>query len=215
MEFLKIPFLKAINSDSTLAEVSLLLQEIESNSIGYAPWQNSFKLPVVSFSIAYADDCLYLKYRVEENFVIAKYKENNDPVYKDSCVEFFIAFDNDSNYYNLEFNCLGTVLAAYGSDKENRTILPKQLLKDIRSETLVTSHADPSENGIIWEIVLSVPMKTFLFHQLHNLANKTCRINFFKCGDELPEPHFLCWNNIINDTPNFHLPEYFGLAEFV
>lgn len=215
MESLKIPFLKPSNSSSALSKISLLLQDSESNPISYAPWQKSFKTPIVSFSIAYAYDCFYLKYRVEENNVIAKYREINDPVYKDSCVEFFVAFEDDESYYNLEFNCLGTVLAAYGSGKENRIILPKELLKGITSETWIRSPTEKHENGIIWEIVLSIPVKTFLFHQLDNLSEKTCRVNFCKCGDDLPEPHFLCWNNIVNDTPNFHLPEYFGLAKFL
>lgn len=215
MESLKIPFLKPSNSDSALSEISLLLQESESNIIGYAPWQKSFKIPVVSFSIAYADDCLYLKYRVEENCIIAKFREINDPVYKDSCVEFFVAFEDDESYYNLEFNCLGTVLAAYGPGKENRIILPKELLKGITSETFIRSPIENDNNDIIWEIILSIPIKTFLFHQLDNLSKKICRVNFYKCGDDLPEPHFLCWNNIVHDTPNFHLPAYFGLAKFL
>ncbi len=213
MESLKIPFLKLSGSSSALAEISLQLQKLKSNTIGYAPWQNSFKKPSATFYLAYADDHLYIKYNVEEPNVIAKYKENNEPVYKDSCVEFFVSFENDPNYYNLEFNCLGTVLAAYGSNKENRKVLPKALLKDITSETVIKSFADNQD--IMWEITISIPLKVFLFNQLNHLSKKTCRVNFYKCGDDLPEPHFLCWNNIVHDTPNFHLPEYFGLAKFL
>jgi hypothetical protein len=216
MEPLKIPFLKQSNSGLALAEISVLLHEVQSNSIGYAPWQKLFKMPVAAFSIAYTDDCLYLKYKVEESYITAKYREINDPVYKDSCVEFFIAFNHDQSYYNLEFNCLGTVLAAYGSGKENRVNLPKELLKEITSETCIKSPATENYNGaIVWEMVLRIPLKTFLFHQLDNLSKKRCHVNFYKCGDDLPEPHFLCWTNIVSDTPDFHLPEYFGLAEFV
>jgi hypothetical protein len=46
------------------------------------------------------------------------------------------------------------------------------------------------------------------------LKGKTCRANFYKCGDDLPEPHFLSWNNIIADKPDFHLPQYFGTLTF-
>ncbi|MGI4021697.1 MAG: carbohydrate-binding family 9-like protein [Janthinobacterium lividum] len=212
MESLKIPFLKLSESNSALSEISLLLQKLESNAIRYAPWQKSFKKPSATFSLAYADDLLYIRYIVKEPHVIATYTENNEPVYKDSCVEFFIAFENDPNYYNLEFNCLGTVLAAYGPRKENRIVLPKAVLKDIASETVITSYSN--DHDITWEITISIPLKTFLFHQLDHLSKKKCRVNFYKCGDDLPEPHFLCWNNIVNDTPNFHLPQYFGLGEF-
>lgn len=213
MESLKIPFLKSSKSNSVLSEISLLLQKLESNSIQYAPWQKSLKKPSATFSLAYADDLFYIKYTVKEAHFIAKFRENNEPVYKDSCVEFFVAFENNHNYYNLEFNCLGTVLAGYGPSKENRIVLSKALLKDITSETVIKSSSD--EQDIIWEITIAIPLKTFHFDQLDHLQKKKCRVNFYKCGDDLSEPHFLCWNNIVNDTPNFHLPEYFGLAEFL
>lgn len=213
MESLKIPFLKSSGSNSALSEISAQLQKLENNFIRYAPWQNLFKKPSAAFSLAYADNLLYIRYQVKEPNVIATYRENNEPVYKDSCVEFFVAFENDPNYYNLEFNCLGTVLAAYGSGKEHRKVLPKALLKGITSETVIKSFSD--NRDITWEITISIPLKVFLYHQLNHLSKKTCRVNFYKCGDDLPEPHFLCWNNIVNDTPNFHLPEYFGLAEFI
>lgn len=39
-------------------------------------------------------------------------------------------------------------------------------------------------------------------------------VNFYKCGDDLPKPHYLCWNPIKSETPDFHLPEFFGNAIF-
>jgi hypothetical protein len=37
--------------------------------------------------------------------------------------------------------------------------------------------------------------------------------NFYKCGDETPEPHFLSWNPIDLPKPNFHVPQFFGQLE--
>jgi hypothetical protein len=41
-------------------------------------------------------------------------------------------------------------------------------------------------------------------------AGATLRANFYKCGDELQVPHFLSWNPIGVETPDFHRPEFFG-----
>jgi hypothetical protein len=38
--------------------------------------------------------------------------------------------------------------------------------------------------------------------------------NFYKCGDELPTPHFLSWNPIEWKEPSFHRPEQFGKLIF-
>lgn len=37
--------------------------------------------------------------------------------------------------------------------------------------------------------------------------------NFYKCGDELPQPHFISWSPIGHPTPNFHLPAFFWGAD--
>ena len=36
------------------------------------------------------------------------------------------------------------------------------------------------------------------------------KANFYKCGDETLHPHFGCWNPVVAEEPNFHLPEFFG-----
>ncbi|MGH2565575.1 MAG: carbohydrate-binding family 9-like protein, partial [Ginsengibacter sp.] len=41
-----------------------------------------------------------------------------------------------------------------------------------------------------------------------------CKVNFYKCGDKLPKPHFLTWNTVETEDPDFHAPEYFGSMEF-
>jgi hypothetical protein len=40
------------------------------------------------------------------------------------------------------------------------------------------------------------------------------KANFYKCGDELQTPHFLSWNPIEIDQPDFHRPDFFGTLEF-
>lgn len=56
---------------------------------------------------------ILLEYTVAEDYIRAMAKEDNGPVWEDSCVEMFITFDN-LNYYNIECNCCGKVLLACG-----------------------------------------------------------------------------------------------------
>jgi len=41
-----------------------------------------------------------------------------DPVYKDSCVEFFVKPKPDKGYFNFEFIAVGTLLCSYITDPE-------------------------------------------------------------------------------------------------
>ena len=34
--------------------------------------------------------------------------------------------------------------------------------------------------------------------------------NFYKCGDATEMPHYLSWNPIQTERPDFHRPEFFG-----
>src|ERR1700744_2491546 len=100
-----IPFLPGMNSNAPIGDISLVLDQQSPNPIDIEPWPDYpayYDIPKVSFTIAYGVDTIFIKYNVEEHEMLARYRKTNDPVYKDSCVEFFIAFD-DKTYYNLEF----------------------------------------------------------------------------------------------------------------
>jgi hypothetical protein len=139
------------------------------------------------------------------------YKKVNDPVYRDSCVELFIAFGNGAGYYNLEFNALGTCLGQFGCDRNNREFISPLLLEKISSH--VEMEAKP-ENLNTWQLTIKIPFIFFTYHNKIQVTGQSVRINFFKCGDDLPNKHYMAWNNILSKQPNFHLPEYFGVGTF-
>ncbi|HEY1008881.1 MAG TPA: carbohydrate-binding family 9-like protein [Daejeonella sp.] len=210
MKQLEIPYLD-LGLEAEILAVSSLLASEKSHYIDKAPWPEYPYKPRVSFTIAYGVDCLFLKYHVLEKEAMATCYTINDPVYKDSCVEFFIAFD-DNGYYNLEVNCIGTCLLGYGAKKDDRELLHASTVSKIRSK-LTFFHATP--NGVLWELFLVIPFEVFTKHNISSLKGRQCAVNFYKCGDDLPEPHFISWNFIGSDTPNFHLPVYFGKATFI
>jgi hypothetical protein len=214
---LQIHPLPGVNIYTPIVDISSLLDGQKSNFIDIEPWPEYpeyYDLPKVSFSIAYSADCIFIKYDVQEHEVLARYRKTNDPVYKDSCVEFFIAFDDDKAYYNLEFNRLGTCLGGFGPVKEARTLLPVEQLEAIRYERTLLQKRETKEPAINWTLTLAIPVQVFSFHHFNSFQGKKCKVNFYKCGDDLSQPHYLAWNNIKSPKPNFHLPDFFGRAEF-
>ena len=39
-------------------------------------------------------------------------------------------------------------------------------------------------------------------------------MTLYKCGDELPHPHFRSWKSIETEKPDFHRPEFFAEVAF-
>jgi hypothetical protein len=199
-------------SGHDLARISGLLDLYPKQPIGNLLWSINGYKPDVNFILAYTNNSMLLKYAVKEESICAVYRQINDPVYKDTCVEAFIAFDG-KGYYNLEFNCLGTALVGFGAGKEDRINVNPKLVNCIKTHHAIKT---PGSGLLIeWELTLDIPFAVFEHHHITSLNNQACKANFYKCGDELPEPHFLSWNNIIYPHPNFHLPEFFGDVKFV
>ena len=215
---LYIDRLPGVNQFTPLGGVVTLLDREKSLPINIEPWPKYpeyYDMPKVSFKIAHGNDCVFLKYDVEEHEVLARYRKTNDPVYKDSCVEFFIAFGDDKAYYNLEFNRLGTCLGGFGIPGETRASLPVELLETVRYERGIVQTPGGAKPTINWTLTLAIPLPVFRFHQINSLKGRKCRVNFYKCGDDLTQPHYLAWNNIVAPKPDFHQPDFFGAAEFV
>jgi Carbohydrate-binding family 9 len=196
----------------SMASIAQALDSMETSFLQYAPWNDTYPYkPVVSFSIAYSQSAIYIKFNVEERSVRAATTEINGPVWEDSCVEFFISFDG-KYYYNFEFNCTGTALVGYGSSKTERRLLPAPLIQTIGTYCLIRNKS--GDENKYWELTLHIPMQVFLHSSIDSLKGRQCLANFYKCGDLLPEPHFICWKNVDSAEPNFHLLHCFGILDF-
>ncbi len=207
-----IDYLNLQEEQPEMASISAEMDVLERQPLKYAPWAEvGATLPTVDFAIAHNSKAILLKYYVNEQAIRAMYNKFNDPVYEDSCVEFFVAFDGDQSYYNLEFNCVGTPRIEYGPGRINRTFISPKLLEDIRFHVNMQNH---TPGGIFWSMMLYLPKTLFSFHPELELEQVNARVNFYKCGDALPDPHFLCWSNIEATNPNFHLPAFFKEAIF-
>ncbi len=213
MKQLNIEKLKRVNAKTPINELTFLLDNVNRNVLKEVPWGHYNYCPAVEFSIAYAPDFIFLKYYVTEKSIRAVNNTINSAVWEDSCVEFFISFDNEKAYYNLEFNCIGTARVGYGESKNNRELLPVQIVSQIKYHSVISNNLPTDDTH--WELTLSIPKNLFCFNQVETFKGKECRANFYKCGDNLPIPHFITWSGIKSVTPDFHLPEFFGSLHFI
>ncbi len=162
------------------------------------------------FGLAYDDAHFYLRYVVKEHHPKAVTTETNGPVWEDSCVEFFITFDNKV-YYNLEFNCIGAIVVGCGANKTERQRVCDTIISSIQTfPSLGSKPVDIEYTPTEWSIDIIIPKTVFAGADPVLNQGQQFKVNFYKCGDKQKEPHFLSWNAIDNATPNFHLPAFFG-----
>ena len=172
-------------------------------------WKSYPYCPEVSFRIAHNGEAILLHYRVNESDIKAVCGRDNGKVWEDSCVEFFISF-SEGSYYNIECNCIGKLLIGKGSGRvENRILLPEALLKKVDRRSSLGDTPVENRSGD-WEVSLLIPKEIFYPEITKTFDVIKAKGNFYKCGDNLKVPHFLSWNPVQSETPNFHQPESFG-----
>ena len=142
----------------------VLENEAGLHSINLVGWKEFPYQPKVDFRIAHIDSLLLLKFYVNENHILAKRSSPNSATHKDSCVEFFIDPNRDGNYYNFEFNCIGTTHLAYGPNRQKRTFIDKDLISDQIKvwSTLGNQIFDERSGNFNWEMVILIPSSIFI-----------------------------------------------------
>lgn len=210
-------FVKKIEVDKLLnQEIKSTLENLETHKINHCNWEKEFPYqPKVEFKIAHNDENIYIHYFVEEKSIRAKATEDNGNVWEDSCCEFFISFDQLENYFNIETNCIGTKLVHYGKPFPNRSAVAANQLQLIKTESSLGKNSIETQEGEFkWDMLVQIPITALKEAGLCKLSGVKARANFYKCGDETKEAHFLSWNKIDLPNPNFHCPEFFGEVEF-
>lgn len=200
------------------AEVGLAMDTggVEWNAMGCANWDGEYPYaPRAEFRIARHSSDILLDYRVGERHVRAMARHDGGRVWEDSCCEFFCSPTDGGPYYNIECNCAGVLLVGAGRGRHHREAAPAEVLGGIsRWSSLGTEQFDTREAPALWRLSLVIPIGTFFRHNIGELSGRDFRANFYKCGDRLPEPHFVSWCPIDSPQPDFHRPEYFGTLHF-
>ncbi|MCH5328620.1 MAG: hypothetical protein J1E02_06335 [Coprobacter sp.] len=209
-----VPFLPELDNIE-LEKISDVLEEkAVRQSIECVNWPDQFPYkPITAFSIARSSAYIYIDYFVRGNCLIALTDKDNGPVWKDSCVEFFVQIPGEKEYYNFEFNCIGTALAAKRASRENAEHFAPEKMRMIKRYASVGNKPFEEMQGLFaWELLVAIPF-SLLGLDGNNLP-EMIKANFFKCADGASLPHFLSWSPIDTPKPDFHRPEFFGELHF-
>lgn len=213
MRSITIPRIVALPQEAVEVPPILDNMSVPFESVTAVNWPDKFPYcPEVKFRMAWCPDGLVLHYKVNEQSVRACYGEDDGEVWTDSCVECFIRNADDVRYYNIECNCIGAMLIGARTCREDRRRLSVEVLGKVkRWTTLAREPFGVKDEPTAWELALVIPSEVFASHHPLDLKEGAhLRANFYKCGDDLPVPHYVSWNAIEADKPNFHSPECFG-----
>ena len=163
-----------------------------------------FKLGVVGSDLVAQLQCY------EEN-PRAVFKNSDDPIYRDSCLEFFVApIEDREEYINVEMNSKGAFLCEFGKGKYDRVFVSSLT----ESSPIVEAFNGEDMNGAFWGVTVKLT-KDFL-RELYkipkeNIDYSTVKANFYKCGDDCEIQHYLAFSPVTTLPPGFHNPECFAV----
>ncbi len=179
--------------------------------ISHYLWQENGFCPLAAGRLAWLPQGLAVYLCSDEKEPRCTFQNWQDPVYQDSCLEFFINFTplKTACYFNFEINAAGTMLAQYGEAGTQRPALKLESWAD-----KLSIRAGISADG--WHVCFMLPWE-LVRHYQEDFQPEPGRVavgNFYKCGDHTPLPHYGCWNRIELQRPNFHRPEFFAPLVF-
>lgn len=216
MKVAEVKKIAAGEKSPDLNKLSELMDSQVKHPIDTLNWKDYDYKPRVEFAIAYGEQEIFLKYYVREEYFKAEKTETNQMVCEDSCVEFFVSPEEDGIYYNMEFNGIGTCLLGSGKGRADSKRADQSVVSKIRRIATPGNNPVPEKKGdFSWTITIAIPFEVFFRHKITDLKGKTFRANFYKCGDKLSVPHYVTWNKVGTEKPDYHRPEYFGELRFV
>jgi hypothetical protein len=176
--------------------------------------------PKTQIKLLYDEKFIYVFFHVEDRYIRAIQTNYNDSVCLDSCAEFFFTpcEDISSGYFNIEINCIGTMLFNHQiKGSKNPKVINLLDAEQIKMFTSLNSVIDPEIiKPLDWTLEYRVPIN--ILKKYAKVAEPApgviWRANFYKCADETSHPHWLTWAPVQFPSPNFHMPEYFGALEF-
>lgn len=199
------------------AAVERAFEGIVPEKIASCNWPEQFPYaPRVSFRMFHTGDLLMLRFDVEERYTAALVTEDNGEVWTDSCVEFFLAVDDETGYYNFETTSIGCMLLGFRHTHADAVHASPQIMATVRRTTTLPAGIPfaEREGDNRWSLTLAIPPRALFRHALQSWDGVEARMNLYKCGDNLSHPHFLSWRPIRAERPDFHRPEFFEQVKF-
>ena len=165
--------------------------------------------PDTYFKMGVVEDELVATLKCYEENPRAVYSKPDDPMYKDSCLEFFVApLEEKEEYINVEMNSTGAFLCEFGKGKYDRVFISS--LTEL--SPIVESFKGEDLQGAFWGVTVKLT-KAFLqeLYKTENIDFTTVKANFYKCGDDCEFQHYLAFSPVTTLPPGFHNPECFAV----
>ncbi len=156
---------------------------------------------------------LYLRFSIQEPFLRRMCTEHNQKVHTDSCMEIFFQREGQDEYVNFEFSASTKALVGRGKERSGRTLYPAFVIDQIPITLTLLEN-----NNMRSRYRLDVAIDLVLFGLMKEEETTSfikLKGNIYKCGDELKEPHHLCYAPIVTVKADFHTPSYFVPFKFL
>ncbi len=210
-----IPTIQVANSEPMFDKIQLMAKGALHLAISQVNWPADFpKSMPVTVSVAHDNEKIYLYYQVLGEELRAVNTKDFMSVWEDSCVEFFMQREGEKSYRNFEFNAHGVLLASKRESKDDAEQLSEELMAAIKRFVTIEHQYKDGIQLSNWTLYAEIPKDALGFSTNEPLSQQTIGANFYKCGDETVEPHFISWNGIDTPSPNFHVPQFFGKLTF-
>ena len=157
--------------------------------------------------LCFDDSYLYVHLRAVEKDIRAEFTAPLSPVNQDSCLEFFFMPESGDRYFNFEINPNGCLHVEFGHDRSDRFSLYRSNMAE-----LFDIRADRTHDG--WEVYYRIPIDFIRLYYPDFEFKGALMANIYKCGDLTTRKHYLSWNPVRSEKPDFHRPEDFGKMYF-
>ena len=214
MKQMIVPKISPASND--FADVEKVFATLKGEAVACCNWPVEFPYtPAVSVKLFHNGENLYIKFDVTENDIQAKVAEDQGRTWTDPCVEFFVSPGCNMDYYNFECTCTGKLLLAWHPAGVPKEPAPAEVLKSVLRYPSLGTECFPIRTGEhCWSVIEVIPATALFRSGTDKFDGKRMTANFYKCGDELPTPHFISWAPIEWKEPSFHRPEFFGELVF-
>ncbi|MDZ4199488.1 MAG: carbohydrate-binding family 9-like protein [Kiritimatiellia bacterium] len=194
----------------------------EAFTLSHARPEGSSHCPRVTVRLLHDREAVSVRFQVWDRHILCRHTAYQDPVCRDSCVEWFAQPRPDKGYVNFEINCGGALHCSYIEDPTRtpqgfarRVMVPEESARLLTIHHTLPSVVDPAiDEPTVWEVGLRVP---FVFWDPFTgptgpVPGQTWRGNFYKCGGSPDYRHWLSWQPV--GELNFHRPQDFGPFRF-
>lgn len=179
--------------------------QVREEKLEFSSWNPGWSFNTYFKMCFRKNDGIYVRMRTDETDLVALSQNRDEPVWQDSCMEFFIcAVEGRGEYINFEMNSVGAYLTEFGKGKTDRVFL--RTLTD--KAPVVSTHVEPDG----WSLELYIPCSLISEAYSVNFDAGPCEIkgNFYKCGDETGHRHYDSYTKMTTLPPGFHNPECFA-----